>query len=67
MELPIIQSGRVLRVKVMCDHMEESATQEKRPSQVGLTKVGLILPMTVSDPIVLTWRPTELEPRKRSD
>jgi hypothetical protein len=58
--------GRVLKVKLMCNHLEESATQKERPSQVGLTKVGLKLPMTVSDPIVMTWRPTESEPRKRS-
>ena len=57
----------LLRVMVMCDHMKESATQEERPSQAGLTRVGLKLPMTVSDPIVMSWKWTESEPTMRSD
>jgi hypothetical protein len=45
----------VLREQMVCDRMEESGTEERRPSQqVGLTGVGLKLPMTVSDPIVMS-------------
>jgi hypothetical protein len=40
---------------MLCVHMEESGTQERQPSQVGLTGVGLKLPMTVSDRIVMSW------------
>ena len=46
MEHFILQSGRVLRVHLMCDRMEEMGTEQWRPKQTGPKQVGLKLPWT---------------------